>query len=56
MISVIDKKQMHDSVIKEKEYASKDWTCVVSMFFTSFNVYFVCGCECFMYICLKTAI
>jgi len=26
------------------------------MFLTSFNVYFVCGCACFMCICLKPAI
>jgi len=26
------------------------------MFLMSFNIYFVCGCACFMYICLKTAI
>jgi len=26
------------------------------MFLTSFNVYFVCGCACFMCICLKSAI
>ena len=26
------------------------------VFLTSFNVYFVCGCACFMRICLKTAI
>jgi len=55
MIYVIDKKQM-GSVITGKEYASKDWTCVISMFLTSFNVYFVCGCACFMCICLKIAI
>jgi len=42
------KKQMHDSVITEKEYDSKDWTCAISMFLTSFNVYFVCGYACFM--------
>jgi len=48
MIDVIDKKQMHDSVITGKEYASKDWTCVISTFLTSFNVYFVCRCACFM--------
>ena len=47
---------MHDSVITGKEYASKDWTCVLPMFLTSINVYFVCGCACFMCICLKTAI
>ena len=39
---------MHDSVITRKEYASKDWTCVILMLLTSFNVYFVCGCACFM--------
>ena len=55
MIYVIDKKQMRDSVITDKEYASEDWTCVISMFLTSFNDYFVCGCACFMYICLETA-
>jgi len=56
MIYVIDKKQMHDSAITGKVYASKDWTCVISMFLTSFNVYFVCGCAGFMCICLKTSI
>jgi len=56
MIDVIDKKQMHDSVATGKEYASEDWTCVMSMFLTSFNVYFACGCACFMCICLKTVI
>jgi len=60
MINVIDKKQMHDSVNMGNEYASKDWTCVISMFLTSFNhlinVYFECGCACFMCICLKIAI
>ena len=40
------KEQMHDSVITGKEYASKDWTCVISMVLTSLNVYFVCGCAC----------
>jgi len=53
MIDVIDKKQMHDSVITGKEYASKEWTCVISMILTSFNVYFVCGCACFMCIWSK---
>jgi len=38
---------MHDSVITGKEYASKYWTCVISIFLTSFYVYFVCGCACF---------
>ena len=48
MICVIDKKQMHDNVITGKEYASEVWNYVISMFLTSFNVYFVCGCACFM--------
>ena len=39
MIYAFDKKQMHDTVITGKEYASKDWACVISMFLTSFNVY-----------------
>ena len=56
MIYVIDKKQMHDSVITGKEYASKDWTFVILMFLTSFNIYFVCSCACFMCIRLKIAI
>jgi len=56
MIHVFDKKQMHDSVITGKEYASNDWIGVISMFLTSFNVYFVCGCACFMCTCLKTAV
>jgi len=47
---------MHDSVITGKEYASRDWTCVIKMFLTSFKVYFVCGCACFMCICLKAAV
>jgi len=56
MIDVIDKKQMHDSVIMGKKYASKDWACVISMFLTSFNFYFACGCTCLTCTCLKTAI
>jgi len=32
---------MYDSVITGKLNASKEWNCVVSMFLTSFNVYFV---------------
>ena len=53
---LLKKKQMHNSVITGKEYTSEDWTCVISMFLTSFNVCFVCGCACFMCICLKTVI
>jgi len=43
IISVIDKKQMYDNVIMGKENASKEWNCIISMFLTSFNVYFVFG-------------
>jgi len=56
MIDVIDKKQMYDSVITGKENASKEWHCIISMFLTNFNVYFVFGYAYFMCICLKTAI
>ena len=56
MIGVIDEKQMPESAVTPKEYASKDWTCVISMVSTSFHVYFVCGCARFLCICLKTAI
>jgi len=55
-IHVFDKKQMYDSAITGKKYASRDWTCVISMFLTRLNVYFVCGCACFMRVCLKPAI
>jgi len=53
MIDVIDKKQIYDSVIATKESASKEWNCIISMFLTSFKVYFVFGYACFMCICLK---
>jgi len=56
MIGVIDEKQMPEIAVTPKEYASKDWTCVISMVSTSFNIYFVCGCACFMCISIKTAI
>jgi len=32
MIDVIDKKQVHDSVITGKEHASEDWTRVTDVF------------------------
>jgi len=47
---------MYDSAITRKENASKDWNCIMSMFLTSFNVYFVFGYACFICVCLKTAI
>jgi len=34
------KKQMFDSVFTGKENASKNWNCILSMFLTSFNIYF----------------
>jgi len=56
MINVVDKKQMHDSVIM-KEIASKEWNCIKSMFLMTFNVYFVFGYACIiMCIWRKTAI
>jgi len=56
MINVIDKKQTCDSVITGKEKASKEWNCIISMFLTSFNVYFVFGYSCVMCIRRKTAV
>jgi len=57
MVDVINKKQMYDSVITGKEKnASKDWNCIISMFLTSFNVYFVFDYAYFICICLKTPI
>jgi len=53
MIGVIDKKQIHDSVATVKENACKGWNCTISMFLMNFNVFFVCGCACFMCICRK---
>jgi len=47
---------MYNSVIMGKENASKEGNCIISMFLTSFNVYFVFGYAYFMCICFKTAI
>jgi len=47
---------MYDSVITGKENDSKDWNCIISMFLTSFNIWFVRGYACFLCIYLKTAI
>jgi len=44
------------TVFKGKENASKKWNCIISMFLTSFNVYFMFGYACIMCICRKTAI
>ena len=44
MINAIDKKQMYDNVIMGKENASKECNCcIIPMFLTSFDVYFVFG-------------
>jgi len=43
MIDVIDKEQMHDSVTTGEKFTSEDWTCVISMFLKSVNIYFVYG-------------
>jgi len=56
MVDVINKKQMYNSVITGKENSSKDWNCIISMFLTSFNVYFVFVYAYFICICLKTPI
>jgi len=56
MIYAIDKKQTYDSVITEKENACKEWNCIISMFLTSFNGYFVFGYACIVYIRRKTAV
>jgi len=54
MINFIDKKQMYDSVTTEKENASKERNYIISLFLTSFNVYFAFAYACFMCICPKT--
>jgi len=46
---------MYHNVITGKENVSKEWNCI-TMFMTSFNVYFVFGYAYFMCICLKTAV
>jgi len=53
IIDVFDKKQMYDSVIMGKENAYKAWNCVISMFLTSFDVYFVYDNACFRCVCPK---
>jgi len=53
MLDEFNRKQMYDSIITGKENASKEWSCIISMFLASFNVYFVFGYACFMCICVK---
>jgi len=40
MFDVFTKKQMYNSVFTGQENASKDRNCIISMFLTSFNIYF----------------
>jgi len=40
MFDVFNKKQIYDSVFTGQENASKNWNCIISMFLTSFNIYF----------------
>jgi len=47
---------MYDSVITGKENASENWNCIISLFLTNFNIYFVFGYACFMCICLPIAL
>jgi len=39
LLEVFNKKQMYVNVITGKENVSEEWTCVASMFLTSFNIY-----------------
>ena len=50
MLDLFNKKQMYVTVITGKENTSEDWNCITSMFQTSFNIYFVFGYACFMYV------
>jgi len=43
MFNLLNKKQMYDSGITGNENAYKDWNCIISMFLTSFDIYFVYG-------------
>ena len=54
-IDVIDKKQMYDSVITRKEYASEYQNCFIWVF-DEFYVCFVFSYAYFMCVCPKTAI
>ena len=47
---------MYDNVITGKENSFKEWNFIISMFLTSFKVYFVLRYACFMCIHLKIGI
>jgi len=40
IFDVFNTKQQYNSVFTGKENASKNWNCILSMFLTSFNIYF----------------
>jgi len=40
MFDIFYKKDIYDSVFTGKENASKNWSCIISMFLMSFNIYF----------------
>ena len=40
VFDVFNTKQQYNSVFTGKENASKNWNCILSMFLTSFNIYF----------------
>jgi len=57
MYGVFNEKQMYDSVIKRKENASKDWTCInvsdecqylFSVWLAYWPAYFICICLCYV--------
>jgi len=43
IFDVFNKTQMYSSVITGKEKYSKNWNCIISIFLTSFIIYFVFG-------------
>jgi len=50
---------MYDSVFRGKEIAYKSWSCIISMFLMSFNIYFCLAMHvslCVWPVCLKTVI
>ena len=57
MFDVFYKKKMYNSVFTGQENAPEDRNCIISMFLTSFNIYFCLFMHCFMCrLCLRTAI
>jgi len=56
MVNVVDKKQMYEHVITEKENASKEWNCIILIFLMCLMSILCLVKACFMCICLKTAL